>query len=231
MNWLRVWRIVKLVILLAFIFYIYRNLQLTSLVSRMGNKPVNCERSEKEKQQLVDLAHAVHNVLEDLGIKHWLMFGSLWGIERKLYNPLPWDDDVDIGVSGDNTSYQRLSRKEFLSAFTAKGFTLKDGLNRNGIMAIYNQGICPFGWVDIYIYYDYHGSMKRTGWETWLAPINYNLYSSFPSHTVEGSLPKARFGDFDIYVPKNVTLVLKRLYPFNWWVVDKPRNCIAQTES
>ena len=51
--------------------------------------------------------------------------------------------------------------------------------------------------------------MKRTGWETWLAPINYNLYFSFPSSAVEGLLPKARFGDFDMYVSKDTLLVLK----------------------
>ena len=51
--------------------------------------------------------------------------------------------------------------------------------------------------------------MKRTGWETWLAPINYNLYFSFPSSAVKGLLPKDRFGDFDMYVPKDILLVLK----------------------
>ena len=117
-----------LIIFLAFLYYIYRNLQLTSLVSRTGNRPVNCKRSAKEIQQLVDLAHEVHNVLDELGIKHWLMFGSLWGIQRKLYNPLPWDDDVDMGLSGDDIRYQSLSREKFLSAFTAKGFTLKEKL-------------------------------------------------------------------------------------------------------
>ena len=217
-----------LIIFLAFLYYIYRNLQLTSLVSRTGNRPVNCKRSAKEIQQLVDLAHEVHNVLDELGIKHWLMFGSLWGIQRKLYNPLPWDDDVDMGLSGDDIRYQSLSREKFLSAFTARGFTLKEKLDQNGIMAIYNQQICPFGWVDIYIFYDYRGTMKRKGWETWLVPINYNLYSSFPSRAVEGSLPKARFGDFDMFVPKDILLVLKSVYPFSWWVVDKPRNCINQ---
>ena len=176
----------------------------------------------------MDLAHEVHNVLDELGIKHWLMFGSLRGIQRKLYNPLPWDDDVDMGLSGDDIRYQSLSREKFLSGITAKGFTLKEKLDQNGIMAIYNQQICPFGWVDIYIFYDYRGTMKRKGWETWLVPINYNLYSSFPSRAVEGSLPKARFGDFDMFVPKDILLVLKSVYPFDWWVVDKPRNCINQ---
>ena len=51
--------------------------------------------------------------------------------------------------------------------------------------------------------------MKRTGWETWLAPINYNLYFSFPSSAVEGLLPKARFGDLHMYVSKDTLLVLK----------------------
>ena len=211
---------------LTLFYYTYRNLQAPSMVSRAGNRPVNCEKSAKEIQQLVDLAHGVHKVLDELGIKHWLMFGSLWGIQRKLYNPLPWDDDVDMGLSGDDVHYQSLSREKFLSAFTTKGFTLKERLDRNGIVGIFNQKICPSGWVDIFIFYDYRGTMKRTGWETWLAPINYNLYSSFSSRAVEGSLPKARFGDFDMYVPKDILLVLKSVYPFNWWVEDRPRNCI-----
>ena len=211
---------------LTLFYYTYRNLQAPSMVSRAGNRPVNCEKSAKEIQQLVHLAHGVHKVLDELGIKHWLMFGSLWGIQRKLYNPLPWDDDVDMGLSGDDVHYQSLSREKFLSAFTTKGFTLKERLDRNGIVGIFNQKICPSGWVDIFIFYDYRGTMKRTGWETWLAPINYNLYSSFSSRAVEGSLPKARFGDFDMYVPKDILLVLKSVYPFNWWVEDRPRNCI-----
>ena len=75
------------------------------MVSRAGNRPVNCKKSAQEIRQLVDLAHEVHNVLDELGIKHWLMFGSLWGIQRKIYNPLPWDDDVDMGLSGDDVHY------------------------------------------------------------------------------------------------------------------------------
>ena len=216
----------RLLSFLIVLYYTYRNLQAPSMVSRAGNRPVNCKKSAREIQQLVDLAHEVHKVLDELQIKHWLMFGSLWGIQRKLYNPLPWDDDVDIGLSGDDVHYQSLSREKFLSAFTTKGFTLKERLDRNGIVGIFNQNICPFGWVDVFIFYDYRGTMKRTGWETWLAPINYNLYFSFPSSAVEGLLPKARFGDFDMYVPKDILLVLKSIYPFNWWVVDKPRNCI-----
>ena len=34
-------------------------------------------------QQLVDLAHEVHKVLDELEIKHWLMFGSDFGVFKE----------------------------------------------------------------------------------------------------------------------------------------------------
>ena len=97
------------------------------MVSRAGNSPVNCKKSAQEIQQLVDLAHEVHDnkVLDDLGIKQWLMFGSLWGIKKKLYNPLPWDDDVDMGVSGDDVHYQSLVSGEISLRFHNQGFYVK----------------------------------------------------------------------------------------------------------
>ena len=73
----------------------------------------------------MDLAHEVNNVLDELGSKHWLMFGSLWGIQRKLYNPLPWDDDVDMGLSGDDIRYQMSVSGEISLSFYSQGFYIK----------------------------------------------------------------------------------------------------------
>lgn len=222
--------VVWMVLLGGFGFYIYANLQQHGLVRRLGNKPVRCHKSSEEIAQLVNISHAVHNILEDLGIKHWLVFGSLWGIVRGINNPLPWDEDVDMALSGDDENFKKLTREQFLSAFTSKGFILKERLDRNGIMGIFRSDLCPNGWVDLFVFYDYNGKMKRAGWETWLVPLNYNVFSTFPSTAVQGSLPKVRFGDFEIYVPHDIMLVLRNLYPFNWWKVDKPRNCIDDSK-
>ncbi|XP_031572135.1 fukutin-related protein-like [Actinia tenebrosa] len=225
-SWNRKRKIIYTVLLAGFCYYMYRNLQLSSLVGSPGKTPVRCHKTKEEIAQLVNISHAVHDILEELGIKHWLMFGSLWGIVRKIHNPLPWDKDVDIGLSGDDDNFSKLTREQFLSAFTSKGFILKERLDRNAIIGVFNSDLCPNGWVDLFVFYDYSGKMKRTGWETWLVPINYNLFSSFPSSAIQGSLPKARFGDFEIYVPRDIMLVLRNVYPYNWWKVDRPTNCI-----
>ena len=52
--------------------------------------------------------------------------------------------------------------------------------------------------------------------------INYRLYHSFPARLVQQPLPKAKFGSFNISVPKGGLEIMKHLYPFNWWKVVKP---------
>jgi len=50
--------------------------------------------------QLLSLSYKVHQVLDELGLEHWLMYGSLLGALRG-HAPLAWDDDADIGLDGD----------------------------------------------------------------------------------------------------------------------------------
>ena len=70
-----------------------------------GRNPFNtvmkCRNFTKlQMDQLLSLSYKVHQVLEELRVEHWLMYGSLLGALRG-HAPLAWDDDTDIGLDGD----------------------------------------------------------------------------------------------------------------------------------
>ena len=214
--------------ILFLLYYLNANFKPPNPLSSLLEEPVHCNKSRDHINSLLNLTREVHDILDELGINHWLMYGSLWGIVRGYNKPLPWDHDVDIGIRGDDPNYVKLSRKQFLDAFTKRRFLYIDFLDRNCIIHLYHPGSNADAGphLDIFVFYEYFGTMKRAGWITWLAPIRYNLFDAFPAKVIEFPLPKARFGDLDLCVPRDIMRVLRHEYPYNWWKVSKPGNCI-----
>ena len=166
------------------------------------------------------IANKTHFVLDSMGIEHWLMYGSLWGHLRGIPGPLPWDHDVDFGIDG-NGNFGKIPLDEFKAKFKAAGLGVEDRLQETSSFRIQ-------GSVEIFVFYNYRGTMMRSGYETWILYINYRLYHSFPARLVQQPLPKVRFGSFNIAVPREGIEMMKHLYPFNWWKVVKPASCENQ---
>lgn len=191
-----------------------------------GNKPWSpapkCKNSEQDLNRMVQLTHKVQDILKNMGIDCWLMYGSLWGPLRGIEGPLPWDNDVDLAINGDGI-FSQMTFRQFKAMFTARGLTVESRLWQSSLIVISEGGAWPS--LDLFVFYNYGGTMKRPGFESWLLPINYKLYHTFPAHLVEQPLPKVKFGSFNISVPRDGIEIMKHLYPYNWWKVVRPVGC------
>jgi len=110
--------------------------------------------------QLLNLSYKVHQVLDELRVEHWLMYGSLLGALRG-HAPLAWDDDVDIGLDGDGT-LKTLSKTAFiekLKSVSAK--QVDDFRSRDGLIKIHD-GNSEFS-VDLVVFNRSGKWMKRLG--------------------------------------------------------------------
>ena len=190
-----------------------------------GNKPwgpsPKCKNSKDEIDHLVQLTYKVHTILKIMEIDCWLMYGSIWGPLRGFEGPLPWDDDVDLGIHGGG-KFSQMKFEDFKAFFTAAGLSIQSRLWLNSRISIFEN---DWPSLDLFVFYDYNGMMRRPGIEPWLTPIHFRLYHSFPASLVELPLPKVKFGFFNISVPRKGIEVMKHLYPNNWWKVVKPVNC------
>lgn len=183
-------------------------------------RTLKCTRSEEEMAQLVNLTYQVHTILDSFAIEHWLMYGSIFGA-RRVQGPLPWDYDVDIGMKGEQFSKVKFS--DIVKTFKAAGIEFVNHLDRNGLLAVGKPG-WPLH-VDTFTFYNYHGMRMRPRWVTWLFFVNYRLHHTFPSRLVECTMPKLRFGFFNISVPCEGDEILKYLYRKDWWKQVKPLGC------
>ena len=215
--------IIRIVILLALVgLYFYINLQNFGYYTNRFWKPVvRCRSSEEEINQLLDLTYQIHKILDGMSIRHWLMYGSIWGALR-IGRPLPWDNDVDIGFEGEGV-FADMTMSEFVAPFKAAGLTVTNKWLQSGTIVISKEGL----WLslDLFAFYDDRGTMRRRGLESWVFALNYRTYHSFPKWVVEPELPKTKFGFFNISIPKGGIEILKHLYPYNWWKEVRPEGC------
>ena len=114
---------------------------------------------------LMKIANKTHFVLDSMGIEHWLMYGSLWGPLRGIPGPLPWDHDVDFGIDG-KRNFGKIPFDEFKAKFKAAGLGVEDRLQETSSFRIQ-------GSVEIFVFYNYRGTMMRSGYETWILYISY----------------------------------------------------------
>lgn len=169
---------------------------------------------------MLKLTYDVHLILKELNITHFLTYGSLWGALR-MNKPLPWDDDVDLGMIADG-EYPKLSEQKFLTKFRKKGVKIVNNMRQKSSYK-FERGK---GAVDLIIYYDYGSWMKRQGWESWLLTVHYNLHHSFPKKLIEHKpLPRLKFGWFMMPVPQNGIEIMKYMYRYDWWVTYKAESC------
>ena len=213
-------RIVLLVVLVG--LYVEINLQSYSYYKNWFWRPVvKCENSEEELNALVDLTYQIHMILNKMKVGHWLMYGSIWGALR-IGRPLPWDNDVDIGFYGEER-FAHMTLNEFIAPFKAAGLKVKNKWIQSGTIVIEKEGL-PLT-VDLFAFYNQGGVMRRRGLESWIFALNYRTHHSFPAKLVEPELPQAKFGFFNISIPKGGIEIMKHLYPYNWWKEVPPVGC------
>ncbi|KAL9957784.1 hypothetical protein ACROYT_G034728 [Oculina patagonica] len=221
-------RYIVLSIFLMVLITLYTIMNLRNYGLYTGNHPLfaaqPCEYLDsKQKDQLLNMTETVHKILDDFGIEHWLMYGSVFGAVRAK-GPLAWDNDVDIGFNGSGT-FATMDFKEFLSAFEAKGLKVyyKRWFTSN-VMKVYSNDL-PHIKVDLFALYRYGEWMKRAGLETWIFALNYNLHDTFPARLVEKPCPAVPFGNFKMPVPREGIEIQKYLYPDDWFKEVKPVTC------
>lgn len=218
----RVKKILLFCVFFVVSFYLYANvLPPGNYTNPPWNPVVSCTSTKKEIENLLRLAYDAHRVLSSLGIEHWLMYGSLWGV-RRINGPLPWDNDVDIGFHGQG-KFAQMGLSEYIAAFEVQGLTVEDKWLQSGNIKI-SRSDCNLT-IDTFAFYNDNGVMKRRGLESWLFALNYKLHHTFPARLVQPPLPKKRFGFFNISVPREGMEILKFLYRYSWWKVVKPKGC------
>ena len=98
---------------------------------------------------LLDLMKVVHDFMEENQIEYYLLGGSALGAVRHK-GFIPWDDDIDIGLTRENyEKFLRLSSK-FCSNYEIQNFT--------------NHKYCDYGLTRIYINNTYidNDTLKKT---------------------------------------------------------------------
>jgi len=172
--------------------------------------------------QLLYFSYNVHQLLDELGLEHWLMYGSLVGALR-LKAPLAWDKDIDIGLDGDGRLKELDKTKFFENLRSVGAKKITDNWSRDGLIKIYNEN-SEFS-VDLIIYHRSENWMKRPGWASRLFYLHCNNSHKFPTKLIEQPLPKARFGFFSISVPRNGSEMLKYNYSPDWLKVVEHLQC------
>ena len=202
--------------------YVYLNVQDYAYYTDKPWHPVTkCRNSKQELDQLLNLTFQVHETLDSLGIGHWLMYGSIWGA-RRIQAPLPWDNDVDLGFRGEG-NFSRYTLQQVIASFEAKGLIVNNKWFQSRTLTVSKEG-WPLT-VDLFAFYNNSGWMQRRGLESWVAWINYRTRHTFPSWVVDFPLPKARFGFFEVYIPRGGIEIMKHLYRDSWWKEVKPKVC------
>lgn len=186
---------------------------------KFRNVKTSRECSPRETlEELVHLTKDVHEILNELNLTDFLLYGSHWGAIR-VGGPLPWDDDVDMGIVADK-NYRLLTDEEFVNEFASRGMEVTNNIAQKTSIKI-TRGVAN---VDVIMFQDYNGLMKRKGWEPFLIPVHYRLHHSFPAWVVKTppTLPTMQFGMFNMSVPRGGREIMKYLYRYNWWKDFKP---------
>ena len=170
-----------------------------------------CQRTPKEAKALRELFYDVREALNELKVRYFLMYGSIWGAYRSR-GPLPWDYDIDLGVYGDET-FSNIPRETFAKAFQKRGIRVNDKMHQASVFYL-SRG--KFAQVDLDVFFNYNGWMQRTGWVSWVLYYNYKSYHTFPASMLQQPLPTMQFYDVQVQVPRGGKEILKYLYPHDW---------------
>ena len=150
-----------------------------SYTGRNPLQPAQCQYfSKTQGEKFLNLTYRVHKILEQVGIDHWLMYGSVFGAIR-VQGPLPWDYDVDIGLNGSEW-IASMNLDQFVSAFESQGLKVNQKLWRMKKLLKITTDDLPLYRVELFVFNNHRGWMKRAGWESWLFWLHLAAAISYP---------------------------------------------------
>ena len=79
--------------------------------------------------------------------------------------------------------------------------------------------------VDMFLFKNFSGVIRRTGIESYLFFVNHRNFHSFPAKYIEGPLPNIKFCDVTMSAPRFGIDVQQYLYREDWLVEKRPRGC------
>lgn len=185
-----------------------------------------CPNILELQNECLELFETTSSCFEDMNATYWATYGTLLGTIREG-NMIEYDDDIDLGM-------RRVD-------FEEKVFpVLKDyGLKCFSTLPVYGEiserwGYVKIGWddsvryhygsyvtmIDLFLYDEYdmqQNKGKRKDccpsnilWSRW-REVNTRMYW-FRCCDVTGDLPKKKFGDFTIRIPRNPEFYLTHSY-------------------
>lgn len=212
-------KLIQVCVIIAVFISLYLVINRRQYDKYLRNPNLKCSYTTDEQNRLLQLAYDVHDILIQLELEHWLMYGSVYGALR-YEKPLPWDYDVDFGIRGEMFTAEIKTR--IFTMLTAKGISFIDHLGQSGVIWCRRFGAK----VDIFLFSEYNdGMMKRQGWEAWLLFLQYRYWHSFPADLVKSPLPSSKFGFFNVSIPHGGVEITKHLYRDDWWKIVKPLRC------
>ena len=220
--------IIALTLVISVPVTLYVSLSMRGYASYTGRNPLQPARcqyfSKTQGEKFLNLTYKVHKILEQLGIDHWLMYGSVFGAIR-VQGPLPWDYDVDIGLNGSEW-IASMNLDQFVSAFESQGLKVNQKSWTSLRLLKITTDDLPLYEVDLFVLNNYRGWMERAGWESWLFWLHYRFYHKFPTRLIIKPLPRVPFGFFKMPVPRGGIEIQRYLYPDDWWKEVKPVACV-----
>lgn len=201
--------------------YIYYKLNLVNYAwyNRSHRSTLHCRTPTEDMKDLMELSRDLHFILDELNVTHWLAYGSLWGAIR-YKNPLPWDNDVDLGVL--RSDIKLLSKNKLRDELANKRITVRYH-SWGGFYRVTRRKARA----DLMVFHNFSNSgyMERVGLEAYLFFINYKKMHAFPTYLVQIPLPKMIFAGVAMPVPHGGLEMQKYQYPYDWWKESKPIGC------
>ena len=214
--------VLTLYFLIQLVFYVKLNVDThnTHELDSVQTPVFPCKRTAEEATALQKLFYDVREVLDELKVRHFLIYGSIWGAYRSR-GPLPWDYDIDLGIHG-NEEFSKIPREKFVKAFQSRDIHVNDKMHQASVFYL-SRG--KFAQVDLDVFFNYTGWMQRSGWISWVLYYNYKTYHTFPAWMLQEPLPTMQFFEFQIPVPRGGKEILKYLYPKDWQKPFTPAAC------
>ena len=180
---------------------------------------LKCTREKAYLDSLADIAHRAYRTFDKLGVTTFLVYGTLFGALR-YRGPVPWDEDVDIGVVGETLG--KYSLADLQKAFAKEDVTIHYE-SWGGLYKLEKGGVTA----DVMVWYNSYGGawMYRNGWESYILFLNYWYNHIFPKRLLQPPLPKIEFAGMMMNMTHGQYKIQTYHYKEDWYREVRPPGC------
>ena len=180
-----------------------------------------CKQYQEHRENVCKLTVIVHDILNDMGLDHFLCYGSMWSHVRGFDGPVPWDYDSDLCALRDPFNSTEVS--DIRRRLGEHNISFTEELDWGGTLKFWYIGDRSLE-IDLFFYKTtFFGRVWRHGTVPYILPVHYYRHESFPVKFLNRPLPNVTFCRRHIQVPHGGIEVLKYLYPDNWDKEAKPK--------